>query len=491
MKILTGHFNSESNEFSYQTMGFDNFVFKYGEDSINAMEVRDIFEEEGMEILPSIYANGHPGGLVTKDAFDFILHRMLRSVKANLSDIDGIFLYLHGASKVIDLEGGSAEHKILSEIRRITGPYLPIAITMDPHGNLSQNLADNATIIRTYRHSPHTDKIETRRIVARMLVDLLKNRRSITPVYRKVPIMIGGERAVSTDEPMISINRYLDEIEKDTRIMSASFHIGYLEHDGDKLGCSVIVVPNDDKFTSYANEVADSIYDFVLARRYHFHYHGIVDYPEEALERALEYDGSPVFITDSGDNCGAGADGYSNFIFRQLMEKEDYQQKNILVAGIVDKKSYSYLYDKAVGTYVDFKLGMGLDDLCQSVHISGEITTRGVVNSRFAANSDMVDAITIKVDNKPISVVVEGESLSYTDISQFKDSNIQMSDYDLFVVKQGYISPDFKEISPFCIMSLTNGPTNQEMEQSRSYKRIMRPMFPYDELDYRIEEKSF
>lgn len=488
MKVLVGHFNSESNEFSYQNMGFDNFVFKYGEDCIDTMQIRDIFEDKGIDLVSGIYANGHPGGLVTKDAFDFILHRMLVKVKEHLAEIDGIYLYLHGASKVVDLEGGSAEHMILSEIRRITGPYLPIAVTMDPHGNLSQNLADNATIIRTYRHSPHTDAMETRRIVAGMLVNLLKNRRSITPVYRKVPIMIGGERAVSTDEPMVSINKYLDEAESDSRILSASFHIGYLEQDGDKLGCSVIVVPDNDKYADYANEVADNIYDFVLARRYHFHYHGIVDYPEEALQRAINYNGKPVFITDSGDNCGAGGDGYSNFILRQLMERDDYNQKNILVAGIIDKGSYSHLYDKEVGTRVDFNLGMDLDELCKPVPVSGMIVSRGVVNSRFAENSDMVDAITVKIDNKPISVVVEGESLSYTDLSQFKDSNLKVEDYDLFVVKQGYISPDFKEISPFCIMSLTEGPTNQELEQNRSYKRIMRPMFPYDKLDYRVEK---
>ncbi|MDY0393672.1 M81 family metallopeptidase [Virgibacillus halophilus] len=360
MKVLVGHFNSESNEFSYQNMGFDNFVFRYGIDSIDVMQVRDIFEEKEIELIPSIYANGHPGGLVTKDAFDFILHRMLTAVKENLAEIDGIYLYLHGASKVVDLEGGSAEHMILSEIRRITGPYLPIAVTMDPHGNLSQNLADNATIIRTYRHSPHTDAVETRRIVAGMLVDLLQNRRSITPVYRKVPIMIGGERAVSTDEPMVSINKYLDEVESDPRILSASFHIGYLEHDGDKLGCSVIVVPDNDTHAGYANEMADKIYDFVLARRYQFHYHGIVDFPENALKRAIEYDGKPVFITDSGDNCGAGGDGYSNFILRQLMELKDYNQKNILVAGIIDKHSYAHLYDKKSRGTSRFRPGYGV-----------------------------------------------------------------------------------------------------------------------------------
>src|SRR5699024_5793524 len=123
VKVLVGHFNSESNEFSYQNMDFDNFVFKYGEDAIDTMQIRDIFEEQDIELVSSLYANGHPGGLVTKDAFDFILHRMLVKVKENLSDIDGLYLYLHGASKVVDLEGGSAEHMILSEIRRITGPY--------------------------------------------------------------------------------------------------------------------------------------------------------------------------------------------------------------------------------------------------------------------------------------------------------------------------------------------------------------------------------
>lgn len=487
MKVLTGHFNSESNEFSHQNMGFDNFTFRYGNDSIDVMEVRDIFEDNDIELIPSIYANGHPGGLVTKDAFDFILDRMLKKVKEHLHEIDGIYLYLHGASKVLDLEGDAAEHMILSEIRKITGPYMPIAVVMDPHGNLSQNLVDNTTIVRTYRHSPHTDVIETRRIVANMLVDLLENRRSITPVYRKVPIMIGGERSVSTDEPMLSINQYLDEIETDSRIMSACFHVGYLEHDTDKVGCSITVVPNDDQYLDYANEMADKIYDFVVARRYHFHYHGIFDEPEEALQRAIDYEGSPVFVTDSGDNCGAGGDGYSSYIFRQLMEKDDYNGKEVLVAGVIDKKSYAYLFNKKVGDRVDFYFGMDMDELSEPIHITGEIVARGVVNSRYETTSDSGDAITVKVDGKPISLVVEGESLSYTDLSQFEDSNLNVEDYDLFVVKQGYISPDFKGISPFCIMSLTDGPTNQKTEETRSYKRIRRPMFPYDELDYRVE----
>lgn len=139
---------------------------------------------------------------------------------------------------------------------------------------------------------------------------------------------------------------------------------------------------------------------------------------------------------------------------------------------------------------MDVNLGMGLDELSKPVRIKGMITAKGLVSREYHTESNMGAAITIKIDNKPISVVVEGESLSYTELSQFKDSNINVDEYDLFVVKQGYISPDFKSISPFCIMALTDGPTDQKTEETWSYRQIMRPMFPFDELDYRIEEKK-
>lgn len=489
MKVLVGHFNSESNEHSYQKMGFDNFIFKYGEESIDAMGIRDIFENNDIDIIPSIFANGHPGGLITKDAFDFILSRIKHCLEENLNEIDGIFLYLHGASKVQDLEGGSGEHKILETIRKITGPYLPIAVVMDPHGNLSESFVNNTNFIRCYRHSPHTDILETHRKAAALFVDLLKNKRYLTPVYRKVPIIIGGERSVSTDEPMVSINKYLDEQEKDERILSTSFHIGYLRHDGDKLGCSVIVVPSDESYTDYANQVADEIYDFVLSRRYQFHYHGIVDTPEKALQRAISHQGRPVFLTDSGDNCGAGADGYSNYVLRQCLNLEDFNNKNILVAGIIDQKAYPLIVGKNVGDKVEIDLGMDLDRQSKKVTVRGMITSKGVVSKDYANHPEIGSAITIKLEDYPISVVVERESVSYTELEQFQYSNIDISNYDLIIVKQGYISPDFKKLGSFCIMSLTDGSTNQRSEKL-VFKRIRRPMFPYDNINYRIEENK-
>ena len=50
---------------------------------------------------------------------------------------------------------------LLKEIRKIVGPYLPIAVVCDPLGNLTKEYVESTQIIRSYRNSPHTDKNET------------------------------------------------------------------------------------------------------------------------------------------------------------------------------------------------------------------------------------------------------------------------------------------------------------------------------------------
>ena len=182
MKVLVGRFSSESNEHSRSLMSLDKFILKYGEDCIDSMYCRDIFEKNGIELIPSIGAIGHPHGPVTLQAYEFIVDKFKQSVKEHLHEIDGIFLFLHGASKVIGLQGGSAEHAILRDIRAIVGPYMPIALVMDPHGNLSEELVSNVNLLRCYRHSPHIDTKKTYQFMAKDFIDLLHHTEDRHPI---------------------------------------------------------------------------------------------------------------------------------------------------------------------------------------------------------------------------------------------------------------------------------------------------------------------
>jgi microcystin degradation protein MlrC len=484
MKVLTGFFNAESNAYVDKECGITDFDFLYGDDMIEEMKTKEIFEENDIALIPSIYANGYAQGVVTKEAFDLIADTILRTVKDNINDIDGIFLFLHGGSYVKNLEGNSGEHYILREIRKITGPFMPIAVVMDPHGNISKEYVESCTIVRSYRESPHIDIDETYEQVARLLIDHLKNRKQITPVFKRIPIMLGGERCVSTDEPLLSINKKLNEMEKSKKVMSISYHIGYVRHDNYTCGAAVVVIPSDNEHRKYAESVAEDIADYVFSRRREFKFTGNALDPDEALVTAIEYKGKPVFITDSGDNTTAGASGQSTFILQQLLELKEFNHKNILISAITDPEVVSDLSKLNIGDSAETCLGKSLRSSSNAVHITGEIITKGKVRNLKifgSADEDVGDTVMLRVKDMPIDIVLSNRFVSFAEIHQFEKANIDLSKYDIVIVKQGYIFPEIGEISELSIMSLTPGETYQYTEKL-NYKKILRPMFPIDDI---------
>lgn len=482
MRILIGGFVAECNAYVDEPMRLEDFAITRGDAVADILYVREPAKACGVELVPSLMAYGGGGGCLDKDTFEYILAQIKKVVKENLHEIDGLFFFFHGASNVPGLEGGSGDHALVREIRKITGPYMPLAMVMDPHGNLSQEQADNCNIIRTFRHSPHTDRKEAHQIVFRALVDLLSNRREIHPVYKKVPILLGGERCVSTDEPLASINNLLDEMEADPRILCCSYHIGYLRHDSPKCGAAIIVVPYNPEDEAYAKQKAQEIYDFVWARHREFHFTGYAKEPERALRAMMDTEGGPVFLTDSGDNVTAGAQGMNTFVLRQILALKDFKNKNILVAGIQDKALYdNVLSRKRPGDHVAFEIGTGKTELSANVAVSGVILSFGELHHHYHNEAVVGACCTIRLDDVPVTVVVEDFPVSFAEKYQYDCANIDMEQYDFFVVKQGYLYPELKARAKHYVMSLTDGATMQRTERL-TYKTVQRPVWPLDDI---------
>lgn len=485
MKVLIGQFIVESNANIPLKNDITSFDIAFGEELINKMNVRDVFEAENIEMIPSIYACAFASGVIKRNAFDYIESCLLESVRENLNELDGIYLMLHGASEVEEI--GSGDHHIIKEIRKIVGEYLPIAVVCDPHGNLNQEYVDSLNILRTYRESPHTDAVDNWKLTAQMLCDLLKDRRYVKPVYRKLPLILGGEQSVSLDEPVKSINKYLDELEEDPRILSCSWHVGYLRHDTDVAGCAVVVLPMSQDDTEYANEVADKLAKYVWDKRHEFHYTGNATSPEEALRQALEFDGKPVVITDSGDNTTSGATGWNTYILRQFLEVESLK-KTVLFAAITDPVTLEQLRDLNIGDEADINLGVGHDEMSKSVPLHVVVKVKGDIIRPIGLGAVNLEtsklfgySVTVNIKGTPIDVVVSNHRESFKHNLQFETVGVDWRDYDITIVKQGYIFPELKAESKFNVMSLTNGATPQNTKLI-PFKRIMRPMFPIDDI---------
>ncbi len=481
MNILVGEFVSETNENIPKMTRISDYVVAFGDDCIDYMDIKDLYDAEGVTLIPSIYANANSGGLITKETFDYIETSLLRAIKENLSKIDGIFLMLHGASKVEDI--GSGDHHILKEVRKLVGDYMPIAVACDPHGNLTKEYVEATQIIRSYRHSPHTDATETLHIVSKMLIDLVRNRQHIHSVYRKLPLILGGEQSVSLDEPVLSINKYMDELEKDPRIKSASWHVGYLRHDCPEAGCGIVVVPETTEDQDYAEEVADKLAKYVWDKRHEFHYTGLTLSVDETIERLLAHEGDLAVTSDSGDNTTSGAGGWNTYLLRKFLAIEDLKKK-VLFASICDPATWRILDAADIGDKKTISLGIGHDELSAPVELDVEVKAKGPIEGFMMHNLQGVtygDTVVVHIEDTPIDIVVASTAYSFAEVHQFTTVGVDIHDYDIIVIKQGYIFPEMLEVSDLSIMCLTDGATLQDTKRLK-YKQIMRPMYPIDEI---------
>lgn len=479
-KVLVGSFTTESNSKTpYKTMITD-YDLHFDQKLIDVMEIQSAFDEENVEIIPGVYANANAASVIDKDTFLYIEGLLLKSVRQHINELDGIYLHLHGASYVDEI--GSGDHHILREIRKLVGPYVPIAVSCDPHGNLTQEYAESIQILRSYRESPHTDAMDTRRYVAKLLCRLVKNPQHIHSVYRKLPLILGGEQSVSADEPVASINQYMDELEKDERIMSASWHVGYLRHDCPEAGCGIVVVPSTEQDIEYAEKIADQLAQYVWQRRHEFHYTGLTASVDDAFEMALSFEGKPFVITDSGDNTTSGATGWNTTILHQFLNVTDLK-KRVLFGSIKDAEAYKVLQHLDAGTCLELSIGANYDHLSIPALLNVEVISHSPI---YISHGEVLigtkgHGVLVRVKDKPIDIIVADQTARVTNESQFEAFGIDWKDYDITVLKQGYIFPDFKSQAKGYVMSLTDGATPQDTKNI-PFKLIMRPMYPIDEI---------
>lgn len=482
MKVLIGEFITESNENIPRKNEITAYDIAFGEECVHKMHVGDIFAQAGIEVIPAVYAVSGASGVIKRHTFDYIEACFIRTVEEHLNEIDGIYMMLHGASEVEGL--GSGEHHILAEVRKRVGPYVPIYIACDPHGNLCKEYVESAQVVRSYRESPHTDSIQTRRIVAGMLCEALKKRENIHAVYRKLPLILGGEQSVSADEPVKSINQYMDEMEKDPRICSASWHVGYIRHDTPVAGCGIVVTPATAADQEYAEQAADALAAYVWDKRHEFRYTGLTAEPDKALEMAMAQEKGPVFITDSGDNVTSGATGWNTYILRQVLALKD-TDKTFLFASICDPQCCRGLMEAEIGEERHITLGVGHDELSAPVELDVTVKSKGEIVRSGTTGSTIMKVfghcVTAHVKETGIDIVVADSEKTFSAKIIYDRAHVDWNDYDITVVKQGYIFPELKEAAAFYVMSLTGGATPQNTKKLQ-FKRIQRPMYPIDEI---------
>ena len=466
-RILTAGIRHESNSFMPYLTTADDFTILRGSDVTKDRAWAIFLEEGGIEVIPTLTATSGPSGIVSKEAYESFRDEILKAFQA-AGPVDGIFLDMHGALHVEDYP--DAQVDFIQAIRKIIGKDVVVAASFDLHGNISQEFMDGLNILSAYRTAPHVDGEETRLRTVKLLFEALHHNYLPQVAHINIPILIPGEKGITSVEPVKSFYDRLPEIASMEGLMDASIFVGMPWTDVARAGMSVQVVAQDAQYLLKAQEQAEALANSIWEERDNLNFDVETASIDDAIKIALGSQDSTVFITDSGDNVTAGAAGDGTLVLERLLE---HHVANVVLAGIVDPEAVELCVNAGVGAEMELTIGGKIDYVfSKPLSISGTVLSL----PKGDANSEKYDVV-MQVDG--VTLVLLSGHRAFTDPVHFQAVDIDPLAFKIVVVKEGYLFQGLRDIAPRAIMALTPGFANQTLE-NMEYLQVHRPIFPLD-----------
>ena len=463
MKILVASFQCESNSKAKLHPQKSDFEYFKGEDIFKKLVVKDIFEQAGFEVVPSVYAVALPSATVELDTYHYYAEQILGDVRAN-PDVDGVFIFFHGSMEVEEI--GSGELYLLKKIREIVGKDCLIALSLDAHANITDELPMYANIISGFKTVPHIDQKECQERAANALCYCLKNNVKPQAYMCRVPFLLKNDTLQTAYEPLKSLIEETLALEEQDDVFTANLFLGHCWIDAPNTSASTVVcATSKEKAEAIAKDLANKLW----ATRRDYKFLCEAELPEECVKRAIEGKEKRIFITDSGDNTTAGAEGDTLGLLELLVKANPI--KKTCVAGITHQEIVESFWDKADGEEIALPI---LDGATAIVKSHGEILgwTKEIIGRSLTVSIGNVDAVFTELRS------------AFIEKGNFDKANVDLLGYEIVVVKLGYL---FTELKPYAnreLFALSDGASCVELARLH-LKKIIRPMFPLEDFEWK------
>ncbi len=461
MKVIVASFQCESNSKAKLHPQKSDFEYFSGEDIFKKLVVKDIFVKNGFEVIPSIYAVALPSATVELETYEYYAEQILDTVRENF-DATGIYIFFHGSMEVEEI--GSGELYLLKKIREIVSPECLIAVSLDAHANITDELPEYADIISGFKTVPHIDQKECQERAANALCYCLKNGVKPYAYMQRVPFLLKNDTLQTAYEPLKGLIEETVALEKNEEILTANLFLGHCWIDAPNTTASTVVcATSKEKAGKTAKELANKLWK--TRRDYKFLCEA--ESPEECVKRAIAGKERRIFITDSGDNTTAGAEGDTLGILKLLLAENPV--KKTCVAGITNAKIVNDFWNIKDGETIEF-------DLSESkaiVKSHGEILgwTKEIIGRSLTISIGNVDAIFTELRS------------AFIEKGNFDKANVDLLSYEIVVVKLGYLFTELKPYADRELFALSDGASCVELARL-NLKKIRRPMFPLDDFEW-------
>ncbi|USK36492.1 M81 family metallopeptidase (plasmid) [Bacillus sp. F19] len=484
MKILIGQIAHETNTFSNvktTVESFKQWEWLHGDEIIlKHRKVRDYLggmidhaEKIELEIVPTFSAFAMPSGLITRETYERIINELIDAIKV-VSDYDAICLALHGAGvaeDLDDLEGG-----ILLALREVVGYDIPIVVTLDLHGNITDQMVKEADVLLGVNYYPHVDSYERGREAIDITNQILSGNLQPKMSLKKIPLMI--PTSTTNLSPAMDINKLCWEREEHNSIIDCTFFHGFPYTNIPELGVSVLTVTNNDQ--ELASQTSEEIAIEIWNAREKFFPH--IDNPAEGINKALKIEGNPIIINETSDNPGGGTPGDGTHLLSAMLEAK---LENACFGFIYDPEVVNIAHTEGVGALIEVKLGGKTDDM-HGDPIPVQAYVKSLADGQFIQSSPMGKGE--KVDyGKSVRLVVNGLDIvvcskrSQTlDEQIFVLNGIDVTKYKIVALKSSqHFRAGFEPLA-HTIISVDSPGLSSFNLSSIHHTRLVKPVYPFN-----------
>ncbi|NND09496.1 MAG: M81 family metallopeptidase [Saprospiraceae bacterium] len=477
----------ESNTFINQVTNLDNFTgghLFYGQGIIE--EYRDAYHEiggilEGLDqpqiiIVPIMYAEATPGGMVTGEAASYLVEKLLEELD-KVSPLDGLMVVPHGAA-VSEFQR-DFDGYWLSLVRERLGS-IPIMGTLDLHANVSPAMTRAVDAFIPYGTNPHIDQREVGKRAAELMVSTLAG--EINPVQRLLPsqVTIGIDQQHTSSEPCASLYAFAAELTKRPGVLSVGILLGFPYADVPEMGTASLIVT--DNRLDLAEEVGKELEAYIVQNRQSFV--GTKISVSEAIAQVHDLE-KPVLLLDMGDNVGGGSPGDGTFLL-QALQKE--KMKSFVC--ICDPSAVEQLKNHVPGDTLEMEIGGHVNDLHGATQ-KLEIRLIKMIDGRFhekerrhggQVHFDMGLSAIVETTER-VTIMLTTKRMAPFSLQQLLQFDIDPPTFDAIVAK-GVQAPiaAYASVCPSIIRVNTKGVTTADMQQLH-YEKRRKPLFPFEVIE--------
>ena len=440
-RVLVGRFFHESHSFNPHFTAEGDFQVAAGEalltlarssgSTLGGIVVRG--EALGFHLIPGISISAPPGGL-TDHGFYARMREAFLTI-ARRERYDAVALELHGAMATTELP--DADGDLLTALRQVVGPDVPIGIGLDLHAHVTPAMLGSVDICIACKENPHSDVVECGERVMECLAAVLDGRLKPVVTMAKAPMVLPGAGGTRSG-PLAALHRRARAMKAaNPAIWDVSLYNVYPHADDVDMGQTVVVLSNGESAAARAG--AEDLAALFWQWRNRFKDDLLTI--DQALDRiAASPPGRPYILADMGDRVLAGAPGDSTAILAKALARADDLRGAI---PLTDPVSVAVAAEAGIGARVTLSVGGRITPGFAPLTISGNVLKLSDGRFRIAGPYGAGEQVSlgstalIEVADR-LSVVLTSAPGWTHDPAAFTSQGIDLLRQDFVVVKSGY-----------------------------------------------------